>query len=107
VPMYEYECRKCGQRTERIESFSGPHMRKCPKCGGGLERLIGAPAIQFKGSGWYVTDYAAKGSGGDSSKAEKAETAAAKDGEVKPAKEPQDAASGKDTKKKAPVKKDK
>jgi putative FmdB family regulatory protein len=58
VPLFEYECRKCGQRTERIEkSSSGPQLQKCPKCGGKVDRLISAPAIQFKGSGWYVTDY--------------------------------------------------
>ena len=68
MPLYEYECRKCGQRTEKIENFSGPYLKKCPKCGGKIDRLLGAPAIQFKGSCWYVTDYAGKGSGGDSSK---------------------------------------
>jgi putative FmdB family regulatory protein len=57
VPLFEYECQKCGQRTEKIEKGSGPHLHKCPKCGGKVERLISAPAIQFKGSGWYVTDY--------------------------------------------------
>jgi putative FmdB family regulatory protein len=57
VPLFEYECQKCGQRTERIEKLNGPPLRKCPKCGGKVERLISAPAIQFKGSGWYVTDY--------------------------------------------------
>jgi len=60
VPLYEYECVRCGQRTERIEKFSGPHLRKCPKCGGKVEQLMGTPAVQFKGSGWYVTDYARK-----------------------------------------------
>jgi putative FmdB family regulatory protein len=60
VPLYEYECTKCHKRTEKIESTSGPHLKKCPHCGGKVERLIGAPAIQFKGSGWYVTDYAGK-----------------------------------------------
>lgn len=60
MPLYEYECTKCRKRTEKIESASGPHLKKCPHCGGKVERLIGAPAIQFKGSGWYVTDYAGK-----------------------------------------------
>jgi putative FmdB family regulatory protein len=68
VPLYEYKCVKCGRRTEKIENVAGPHLKKCPHCGGKVESLISAPAIQFKGSGWYVTDYAAK-SGGD--KAEK------------------------------------
>jgi putative FmdB family regulatory protein len=67
VPLYEYECTKCHRRTEKIESASGPHLKKCPHCGGKVERLLGAPAIQFKGSGWYVTDYAGKKSGGGDS----------------------------------------
>jgi putative FmdB family regulatory protein len=57
VPLFEYECRKCGKRSERIEKFDGPRLQKCPKCGGKVDRLLSAPAIQFKGSGWYVTDY--------------------------------------------------
>ena len=60
MPLYEYQCQKCGKRTEKIENVSGPHLKKCPHCGGKVERLIAAPAIQFKGSGWYVTDYAGK-----------------------------------------------
>jgi len=71
VPLYEYECAKCHRRTEKIESVSGPHLKKCPHCGGKVERLLGAPAIQFKGAGWYVTDYAGKKSGGESSSSEK------------------------------------
>lgn len=69
MPLYEYKCLKCGRRTEKIENVAGPHLKKCPHCGGKVESLISAPAIQFKGSGWYVTDYAAKSSGSD--KAEK------------------------------------
>lgn len=68
MPLYEYECQKCGRRTEKIEGVDGPHLRKCPHCGGKVERLVTAPAIQFKGAGWYVTDYAKKASGGDSEK---------------------------------------
>jgi len=63
VPLYEYECVKCGRHTERIEKVSGPHLKSCPHCGGKVERVQAAPAIQFKGSGWYVTDYAQKPSG--------------------------------------------
>ena len=62
VPLYEYQCLKCGKKTEKIESVAGPHLKKCPHCGGKVERLQSAPAIQFKGSGWYVTDYAGKSS---------------------------------------------
>ena len=68
MPLYEYKCLKCGRRTEKIENVNGPHLRKCPLCGGKVERLVTAPAIQFKGAGWYVTDYAKKSSGGDSEK---------------------------------------
>ncbi len=71
MPLYEYECKKCGRRTEKIENVDGPHLRKCPHCGGKVEPLLSAPAIQFKGAGWYVTDYAKKTSGGDSEKSQK------------------------------------
>ncbi len=71
MPLYEYECLKCGRRTEKIESVSGPHLKKCPHCGGKVESVITAPAIQFKGAGWYVTDYAGKKSGNDGDKSEK------------------------------------
>ncbi len=81
MPLYEYECQKCGRRTEKIEGVDGPHLRKCPHCGGKVERLVTAPAIQFKGAGWYVTDYAKKASGGDSEKT--AEGAAEGDGKEK------------------------
>jgi putative FmdB family regulatory protein len=60
VPLYEYECEKCHRRTEKIENVNGPHLKKCPHCGGKVERLVSSSAIQFKGSGWYVTDYAGK-----------------------------------------------
>lgn len=63
LPLYEYECQKCHRHTEKIETVSGPHLKKCPHCGGKVERMITAPAIQFKGAGWYVTDYAGKGAG--------------------------------------------
>jgi len=69
VPLYEYECKKCHHRFEKIQSFSDPEEKVCPKCGGEVERLISPPAVQFKGTGWYVTDYARK-SGGSSSKSE-------------------------------------
>ena len=67
MPLYEYECKKCGHRFERIQKFSDPHVKKCPDCGGAVEQVISAPAVQFKGAGWYVTDYAKKGSGSASS----------------------------------------
>lgn len=63
MPLYEYQCRKCSHLFERIQKFSDPPLTVCPKCGGEVEQLISAPAIQFKGSGWYVTDYAKRSSG--------------------------------------------
>jgi putative FmdB family regulatory protein len=72
VPLYEYECTKCHKKTEKIENVSGPHLKKCPHCGGKVEPVLSAPAIQFKGAGWYVTDYAGKKSSeGESKPAEK------------------------------------
>jgi putative FmdB family regulatory protein len=60
VPLYEYRCKSCGHQFEKIQSFSAPEEKICPVCGEEVERLISAPAIQFKGAGWYVNDYAAK-----------------------------------------------
>ena len=65
MPIYEYECKKCAHRFEVIQKVSDAPVKKCEKCKGNAERLISSPAIQFKGSGWYVTDYARKGSGSD------------------------------------------
>jgi putative FmdB family regulatory protein len=64
VPLYEYECVSCHHRFEKIESYSAPEKRKCPKCGKVAGRVLTAPAIQFKGSGWYVTDYGGKSASG-------------------------------------------
>ncbi|MBZ5687587.1 MAG: zinc ribbon domain-containing protein [Acidobacteriia bacterium] len=60
MPLYEYQCKKCGHRFEKIQKFSDKMVKKCPDCGGPVEQMISAPAVQFKGSGWYVTDYAKK-----------------------------------------------
>ena len=62
MPNYEYLCQKCGHRFEKIQKFSDAMLKKCPECGGKIEQVISAPAVQFKGSGWYVTDYAKKSS---------------------------------------------
>jgi putative FmdB family regulatory protein len=64
VPLYEYECSNCGS-FEQIRRFSDPPLEACPKCNGPVEKLLSAPAFQFKGTGWYVTDYARKGAGGN------------------------------------------
>jgi putative FmdB family regulatory protein len=70
MPLYEYECDSCGKRFERIQKFSDPPIAECPTCGGPVHKLFSSPAIQFKGSGWYITDYARSGAsdkGGSSS----------------------------------------
>ena len=80
MPLYEYECDACGHRFEKIQKFSDPLEDPCPKCAGHVHKLISSPAIQFKGSGFYITDYpkgekgsAPKSDGGKSDKAEKEE----------------------------------
>lgn len=73
MPLYEYECESCGRRFERIQKFSDPPVETCPHCGGKVHKLISSPAIQFKGSGWYITDYSKKGSAG-SGKSESSES---------------------------------
>jgi putative FmdB family regulatory protein len=57
MPLYEYQCDNCGHRFERIQKFSDPPVATCPECGGPVKKLLSSPAIQFKGTGWYVTDY--------------------------------------------------
>ena len=57
MPLYEYACDSCGETIEALQRFSDPPLETCDSCGGALEKLISAPSIQFKGSGWYVTDY--------------------------------------------------
>jgi putative FmdB family regulatory protein len=80
MPLYEYQCEKCGHRFEKIQKFSDRMVKKCPECGGKVEQMISAPAVQFKGSGWYVTDYANKshvpsdGSSAESKKDEKSKS---------------------------------
>jgi putative FmdB family regulatory protein len=68
VPLYEYQCKQCGNRFEKIQSFSAPEIKECPKCAGEVEKLISAPAIQFKGSGWYVSDYGKGGAAGSNTR---------------------------------------
>ena len=62
MPLYEYACEKCGKHIEKIQKFSDAPLTKCEKCGGRLEKVLSSPAIQFKGTGWYITDYAKKSS---------------------------------------------
>jgi putative FmdB family regulatory protein len=69
VPLYEYRCTKCNHVFEKIQKFSDPQVTDCPKCGAPVEQVISAPAVQFKGAGWYVNDYAKK-SGANGSKSD-------------------------------------
>ncbi|MDL2718982.1 MAG: zinc ribbon domain-containing protein [Acidobacteriota bacterium] len=73
MPLYEYQCAKCGKKSEFIQRFGDPHETKCPHCGGALKKLLSSPAVQFKGSGFYATDYAKSGSRSEESKGEKSE----------------------------------
>jgi putative FmdB family regulatory protein len=81
MPLYEYQCAKCRARVEVVQKSTDARLKKCEKCGGLLKKLVSAPAIQFKGNGWYVTDYAKKSAGEKEdkpkSKARKSETAPA------------------------------
>ena len=96
MPIYEYECRKCKAHVEAFQKVSDKPLTRCRKCGGKLERQISAPAIQFKGSGWYVTDYArtTKGEKSESesseAKADKPEKTEKKTKESSPAKKTPD-----------------
>jgi len=75
MPLYEYECDACGHRFEKIQKFSDPIVDTCPICGGAVRKLMSSPAIQFKGSGFYITDYGKKdqrGEKADSGSADKA-----------------------------------
>ena len=79
MPLYEYQCDSCGAVFERIQKFSDPPIEACPTCGGAVKKLVSSPAFQFKGSGWYVTDYAKKSgapaSSGESSGGSKSDNA--------------------------------
>ena len=104
MPLYEYQCTKCNRRTEKIESVAGPHLKKCPHCGGKVEQTLTAPAIQFKGSGWYVTDYAGKkGAGSESAPTTKSESGESKDSAAKASEAKE--SSAKESKEKKPAKK--
>jgi putative FmdB family regulatory protein len=101
MPNYEYLCTKCGHRFEQIRKFSDKPLRKCPECGGLIEQVISAPAVQFKGSGWYVTDYPKKGAGSGASP-----SSSEGDSVTKEAKENKESKDGKDTKDAKDTKKD-
>jgi putative FmdB family regulatory protein len=86
MPLYEYQCEACGRRFEKIQKFSDPPIDVCPTCGKGpVRKLPSSPAIQFKGSGFYITDYAKKSSPDAGSKAAAGESASEKKTETTPA----------------------
>jgi len=101
MPIYEYECKKCQTRSEVYQKVNDKPPTKCKKCGGKLERVISAPAIQFKGSGWYVTDYASKAtskgkSESESSSEKKTETKSKESSSAKKTAKPSPSKSGTD-----------
>ena len=73
MPIYEYECRKCGYHAEVLQKFSDPPISKCEKCNGKMRKLISQSTFHLKGTGWYVTDYASKRSDSSTPKTEKTE----------------------------------
>ena len=79
MPLYEYVCQKCSRRTEVIQAFGERRIRMCPHCGGKVKKAFSAPAIQFKGSGFYITDYA-KGKTGDAGSSSKSESGKSESG---------------------------
>jgi putative FmdB family regulatory protein len=104
VPLYEYQCKKCKHKFEKIQKFSDRPIRKCPQCSGPVEKIQHAPAVQFKGTGWYVTDYAGK------DKSEKSKPEGSTDSEKKEPTAKEDGAKAKDKEakpKKAEAKKSK
>lgn len=86
MPLYGYRCTQCGHRFDKIQKFSDEPESVCPKCGGALERPLTAPALQFKGAGWYVNDYAAKPAAGGTVDKVSAEAAPAGDAKSSDAK---------------------
>ena len=100
MPLYEYQCDTCGHRFEVIRKFSDPPLDVCPKCGAVLRKLQSAPAIQFKGTGFYITDYPKKDSGVSAGKNSESAEGSAKD---TPAKEGSSTGSGSDKSTSAPA----
>jgi|SRR5271155_1831942 len=97
MPLYEYECTACHQHTEKIQKFSDPEITACPHCGGKLERVVSAPAISFKGGGWYADGYGnakpkSSGDGGTASNGSKSGTETKTSTEAKPSKDSSPAA---------------
>ena len=83
MPLYEYECNDNGHRFERIQKFSDPPIAVCPTCGSAVRKLLSSPAIQFKGSGWYITDYAKKSGSVESSSSSSSSSSKSDSGDKK------------------------
>jgi putative FmdB family regulatory protein len=90
MPLYEYECTTCHKHTEKIQKFSDPEITVCPHCGGHLERVLSAPAVSFKGGGWYADGYgnakpksSGDGAGAKSSGESESKSSESKSGESK------------------------
>jgi putative FmdB family regulatory protein len=94
MPLYEYECEADGSRFEVIQKFSDPPVDVCPKCGGPVRKLLSSPAIQFKGTGWYITDYARKSST-DAGKTDGGKTDSGKDTKSSSSSSSSDSSAGK------------
>jgi putative FmdB family regulatory protein len=80
MPLYEYACDSCGAHTEIMQRVGAPPLAACPTCGGPVHKVLAAPALQFKGSGWYVTDYGRGGNGSRNTAASEKDKAPASDG---------------------------
>ncbi len=105
MPLYEYECAACGHRFEQIRKFSDPPVETCPNCAEAkVQKLVSSPAIQFKGTGWYITDYAKKGSSGTDTKSGAKESGDSKEsGESKESATPKESKDSKESKPTAPA----
>lgn len=93
MPIFEYECIECGEHVEHLQLSSDAPLSKCPHCGGSVRKLMSAPAFQFKGTGWYVTDYAGKGKSGGDDKGDSS-SSSSKDGAVKSSAKSKDSSAG-------------
>ncbi len=97
MPLYEYACASCKKKIEVLQGFNEKPIKNCPHCGGKLKKLMSSPAIQFKGSGWYVTDYGGKSGSADASE-KSSEKSAEPSAETKSSKESKDSKNSKDSK---------
>jgi len=79
MPLYEYECQQCHRYVEKIQKFSDPPLTECPHCGGRLEKTLSAPAVQFKGGGWYADLYSSSKKSGGAAKSESSSTSSSSD----------------------------